>query len=136
MKLSTKGRYSLLIMLYLANNYDNGRFISLSEIATNNNISLKYLEKIMLNLKKSDFFISSRGVDGGYKLKYEPKEYKLLDILEASEGNLNVTSCVSDNNDCVFIKKCLTYPVWKDLNNALYSFLSNKTLEDYRRENK
>ena len=135
MKLSTKGRYSLLIMLYLANNYDNGRFISLSEIATNNNISLKYLEKIMLNLKKSDFFISSRGVDGGYKLKYEPKEYKLLDILEASEGNLNVTSCVSDNNDCVFIKKCLTYPVWKDLNNALYSFLSNKTLEDYRREN-
>lgn len=135
MKLSTKGRYSLLIMLYLANNYDNGRFISLSEIATNNNISLKYLEKIMLNLKKSDFFISSRGVDGGYKLKYEPKKYKLLDILEASEGNLNVTSCVSDNNDCVFIKKCLTYPVWKDLNNALYSFLSNKTLEDYRREN-
>ena len=135
MKLSTKGRYSLLIMLYLANNYDNGRFISLSEIATNNNISLKYLEKIMLNLKKSDFFISSRGVDGGYKLKYEPKEYKLLDILEASEGNLNVTSCVSDNNDCVFIKKCLTYPVWKDLNNALYDFLSNKTLEDYRREN-
>ena len=135
MRLSTKGRYALLIMLYLSNNYDSGRFISLNEIASKNNISLKYLEKIMLNLKNNDFFISSRGVDGGYKLKYEPIHYKLLDILEASEGNLSVTSCVSNDNDCVLINKCITYPVWKDLNDVLYDFLGNKTLEDYRREN-
>lgn len=129
MKISTKGRYGVLIMLYLANEYKNDRYVTLHEISEKENISLKYLEKIMLSLNKNDFFISTRGVGGGYKLKYTPEKYTLKDILNASEGDLNITSCVS--GICPKKEKCQTFSVWNDLNNTIDEFLENKTLQDY-----
>ena len=77
MKISTKGRYALTVMIYLGREYINNNFISLKEISDSEGISLKYLEKIIINLRKSDFFITSTGKDGGYKLKREPSKYSI-----------------------------------------------------------
>jgi len=129
MKISTKGRYGLLIMLYLAKEFENDRFVTLHEISESENISLKYLEKIMLSLNKNDFFISTRGVGGGYKLKRLPENYTLKEILNASEGDLNVTNCVTEI--CPKKASCITFSVWNDLNNVIDNFLENKTLKDY-----
>ena len=131
MKISTKGRYGLVIMLNLAKEYKNDNFISLNDIANKENISLKYLEKIMTRFKGSDYFITSRGVSGGYKLKYEPSKYKIGDILRIAEGNIDVTECVKHGFNCPSKSTCKTYNVWNDLNNSINSFLDSKTLADY-----
>lgn len=131
MKISTKGRYALVIMLNLASNYESDKFISLKDISEKENVSLKYLEKIMLNLKKYDFFISSRGVDGGYKLANDPYYYKIGDILRAAEGDLAPVSCISDESTCNKSGICKTMLIWKDLNDAINNHLDSKTLGDY-----
>ena len=130
MKISTKGRYALVIMLDLAKEFEKDTFVSLKEIAEKENMSLKYLEKLMLILNKADYFISSRGVDGGYKLKYEPSHYKIGDILRLAEGNLDVTDCVS-NGGCPAHHHCKTYSLWKELNDLINDYLDGKTLADY-----
>lgn len=131
MKITTKGRYAIVIMLALANNYESGEFLSLKDISEDEGISLKYLEKIMGILKKSDFFISSRGSDGGYMLKYEPKHYKIGDILNAAEREIAPVSCVKDDNSCPKQGLCKTFPIWKDLNDEMNKYLNSKTLADY-----
>lgn len=130
MKLTTKGRYAIAIMLELAEHYNSGEFISLKDISEKEGISLKYLEKIMLDLKKNDFFISSRGVDGGYKLAHEPSYYKLGDIIIAAEKDIAPVSCVNDDS-CEKKGLCKTFPIWDDLNKELMKYLNSKTLEDY-----
>lgn len=129
MKISTKGRYALVIMLDLAKEYKNDKYISLKDIAQKENMSLKYLEKIMIPLNKKDYFLSSRGSDGGYKLKYEPKYYKIGDILRCAEGSIDVTDCVSTG--CPNKHHCSTYPLWKELNDVISNYLDSKTLQDY-----
>lgn len=130
MKISTKGRYALSIMLNIAKEYDNDKYVSLSEISEKENISLKYLEKIMIALKKRDFFISSKGKDGGYKLKRKPSEYTIGEIIRAAEENLDVVSCITDNN-CNKKSNCITYPLWKGLSDEINEYLDNKYLSDY-----
>ena len=129
MKISTKGRYALTIMLDLAKNYENNNFITLKEISEKEGISLKYLEKIMTILKQKDYFISSVGVSGGYKLKYAPSKYKIGDILTLAEGSLDVTDCVS--NICPNKSKCNSFPLWNELNELIKNYLDSKTLKDY-----
>ena len=131
MKITTRGRYAVSLMLDLAINYNNGSFLSLKDISEKEGISLKYLEKIMLDLKKKDFFLTSRGQDGGYKLKYSPKEYKLGDIINAVEKEMVPASCIKDDNSCSKMGICKTYPIWKDLNDEINKYLNSKTLEDY-----
>ena len=131
MKISTKGRYAVVIMLNLADAYNKGEFLSLKDISTRENISLKYLEKIMLNLKKSNFFISSRGVEGGYKLLHDPSYYTIGDILRASEGDMSPVSCINEHDSCERRNFCKTYKVWNDLNNVIEEFLDKKKLSDY-----
>ena len=133
MKISTKGRYTLVIMLDLAKEYENNKFVSLKDISNKENISLKYLEKLMLNLNKSDYLLSSRGKEGGYKLKYPPKHYKIGDILRKADEDTNVTDCVTKG--CPNKRKCLTFPLWEDLNNLIQDYLDNRTLEDYVERN-
>ena len=131
MKITTKGRYAISIMLSLANNYEKDEFLSLKEIAEKNGISLKYLEKIMADLKKKDFFISSRGQEGGYKLAHKPEFYKLGDILKASEKELTPVNCLEEDSFCEKKAICKTYPIWKDLNTEITNYLNSKTLADY-----
>ena len=135
MKITTKGRYAIAIMLELANNYKNDTFLSLKDISEKEGISLKYLEKIMIDLKKEVFFITSRGQDGGYKLAHEPKYYKLGDILNAVEKEIAPSSCVKEENSCPKQGICKTYPIWKDLNDEITNYLNSKTLADYIERN-
>lgn len=128
MKITTKGRYALLIMSDIARNEDN--YTSLNEISIKENISLKYLEKIMSLLRKANFVTSSRGSDGGYKLVRKPEEYTIAEILEAAEGNIAPVKCVLDDN-CPSKDKCKSYPFWKEYYDNENAFLTKKTLKDF-----
>ncbi|MBQ9181721.1 MAG: Rrf2 family transcriptional regulator [Bacilli bacterium] len=129
MKISTKGRYALAIMINLASNYDSGRYVSLKEISLKENISLKYLEKIMINLNKENIIDVARGNNGGYKLKKDPSKYIIGDILRIAEGDLMPVSCI--NTDCEKKNECKTFPLWKELNDLINNYLDSKTLADY-----
>lgn len=131
MKISTKGRYALVIMLDLARNYKEDKFVTLNTISEEENISLKYLEKIMISLKKADFFVSTTGSNGGYKLKRKPEEYTIGEIIRASEENLDVVACITSEDACPRKGKCKTYPIWKELNDDINKLLDGKRLSDY-----
>ena len=130
MKISTKGRYALTMMIYIGRGYNEDRFVSLKEISNDTGISLKYLEKIMIDLKKCDFFITSTGKDGGYKLKRVPSEYSIGEIIRAAEGSLDVVSCVS-TEPCPKKKLCSTYSLWEGLSNEINQYLDSKLLSNY-----
>lgn len=130
MKISTKGRYALTMMIYIGRGYNDDRFVSLKEISNDTGISLKYLEKIMINLKKCDFFITSTGKDGGYKLKKNPSKYSIGEIIRAAEGNLDVVSCVGDEI-CPKRNMCSTYSLWEGLSKEINDYLDSKLLSNY-----
>ena len=95
MKISTKGRYALRVMVDIAENGKDGS-VSISEISERQEISNKYLEQIISKLVKANFLKSSRGQTGGYKLVKKPSEYRVGDILRVSEGNLSPLKCLHD----------------------------------------
>jgi len=133
MKISTKGRYALIIMAYLAKESDKDRYISLKEISENEGISYKYLEKIMILLNKGNFLDVARGNSGGYKLKFLPNQYKIGDILRSVEGDLAPISCVN-KDDCPKKNKCNSYMFFEGLYNEINNYVDNKTLEDFIKE--
>ena len=93
MMISTKGRYALRVLVYLSKEVDKG-LIPLKNIAEKQNISLKYLERIMTMLSKADFVVSLHGKGGGYKLKYPPEHYTVESILKLTEGTLAPVACL------------------------------------------
>ena len=127
MKISTKGRYALVVMIELAGK-SNNEYIPLKDIAERQQISVKYLEKIVSMLNNAGFVQSNRGNNGGYKLVKEPKEYKVGDILRAAEGDLAPTGCVTEN--CVRKDKCKTFEFWQGLDKAIESYVDSTTLQD------
>ena len=130
MKISTKGRYALTIMIHLGRAYSDGKYLSLTEISERENISLKYLEKIMISLKKADFFEVQKGKDGGYKLKQNPDKITIGSIIRAAEEELSVVDCVK-SGDCPNKTNCDTYPLWKGLSDEINAYLDSKTLKQY-----
>lgn len=128
MMISTKGRYALMIMTYLAE-HRNDRAVSLKDIAEHKNMGIKYLEIIVSSLNKAGLLESSRGKNGGYKLNKEPKEYSLLEILKVAEGSLAPVSCVEEGF-CDNAPNCKTNKMWCELDALITDFLSNKTLAD------
>ena len=131
MKISTKGRYALRVMIELADNYSLGGFISIRDIATRQDISSKYLEQIISLLNKANFLDTARGNLGGYKLKRAPKEYRVGDILRATEGDLSPIYCLSDEGECDRREKCRTFEFWKGLDDVINDYVDSKTLEDF-----
>ena len=93
MKISTKGRYALRVMIDLAE-HNTGEYIPLMDIARRQDISEKYLEAIVATLSKNDFLISLRGKGGGYKLARNPEDYSVLSILLVTEGSLAPVACL------------------------------------------
>ena len=130
MRIGTRGRYALTIMFYLAKNYKEGKYVSLKEISENENISFKYLEKIMVDLNKDNYLDVLRGNNGGYRLKKDPKEYTLGEIIRRVEGNIEVVPCAG-NGVCEKEKKCISYPFFVGLNNEINNYIDSKTLDDY-----
>jgi Rrf2 family protein len=127
MKISTRGRYALIIMIYLAKNFENGNYITLKEISEKEDISLKYLEKIIALLTKAKLVETLRGAQGGYKLNKSPEEYSVLEIIKASEGPIKTVDC---DNNCTKKDTCISKKLWCDLDNTLNEFFDNKTLKD------
>lgn len=129
MKISTKGRYALRVMIDIAIN-SNGDYVSVKDIATRQDISKKYLEQIMTMLTKAKLIETTRGNIGGYKLTKETKEYKIGDILRATEGDLSPLDCLIDNSICTRKENCKTYSFWEGLDNVINEYIDSKTLED------
>ena len=129
MKISTKGRYALRIMIDLATN-DKGEFIALKDIAERQEVSNKYLEQIIAMLNKAGYLETARGNAGGYKLVKKPNEYKIGDILKATEGDLAPIDCLTEEGKCQRQEKCTTYSFWKGLDDVINEYVNSKTLED------
>lgn len=129
MKISTKGRYALRVMIDLAIN-NNGNFISLKDIAKRQEISNKYLEQIIALLNKAGFLETARGNLGGYKLAKKPNEYVIGDILRATEGDLTPIYCLTEEGECNRKENCKTHSFWKGLDNVINEYVDSKTLED------
>ena len=130
MKISTKGRYALRLMLDLAT-YNTGEPISIKDIAKRQEISEKYLEQIISVLNKAGFVRSVRGAQGGYFLSKLPKEYTVGMILRLTEGDLAPVSCVKvTGGDCERMDTCVTSRVWKQLSDAINGVVDHITLED------
>jgi len=130
MKISTKGRYALRLMLDLAI-YDTGEPVSLKDIAKRQEISEKYLEQIISVLNKAGFVRSIRGASGGYVLRRKPKEYTVGDILRLTEGSLSPVACVGEESEeCVRSGDCVTVMVWEKLDKAINDVVDNISLQD------
>ena len=130
MKISTKGRYVLRLMLDLASDVSN-KPVSIKEIANRQEISDKYLEQIISVLNSAGFVRSVRGPQGGYMLKNRPENYTVGMILRLTEGSLAPVSCVEDDApECDRMDSCATMRVWKQLNDAINGVVDNITLAD------
>ena len=130
MKISTKGRYALRLMLDLALSTGD-EYIKIKDIAKRQDISEKYLEQIVNILNKAGFVRSIRGAAGGYKLSRSPKEYTVGMILRLTEGSLAPVSCVEyEENECDRYETCATVELWKKLNDAISSVVDSVTLDD------
>ena len=129
MKISTKGRYALRVMIDLAVN-SNGNYITLKDIAKRQEISNKYLERIIAMLNKAGFLETARGNTGGYKLSKLPKEYRVGDILRATEGDLVPIYCLTNEGNCSREQICKTRSFWQGLDDAINEYEDSKTLED------
>lgn len=129
MKVSTKGRYALRIMIDLSLNND-GSYISLKDIAMRQGISFKYLEQIMSLLNKAGYLETLRGNNGGYRLSRKPSEYNVGEILRVTEGELAPIYCLTENGHCDRMINCPTYSFWKGLDDVINNYINSKTLED------
>jgi len=130
LKVSTKGRYALRMLLDLAEHKNNG-FISLKEIAERQNISKQYLEQIVSLLNTSNILRANRGKQGGYMLAKEPSECTVREILRITEGNLAPIACLEEEvNPCPQVEYCKTLPMWMGLNKVISDYLDGVTLQD------
>ena len=138
MRISTKGRYALRVMIDLAVN-DKGEFIALKDISTRQNITIKYLEQIVTVLNKAGFLRSMRGNNGGHRLARAPKDYVVGDILRVMEGNLSPVECAAKKSgvECPLSDNCVTLSFWQGLDKVVNDYVDKFTLEDlviqYRR---
>ena len=130
MKISTKGRYALRLMIDLATN-DDGNPIRIKDVAERQNISDKYLEQIISVLNKAGFVRSVRGPQGGYSLKKKPEDYTVGMILRLTEGSLAPVACVEeDEPDCERQGGCVTYLLWRKISDAINGVVDTITLKD------
>ncbi len=129
MKISTKGRYALRLMLDLAI-HNTGEYITIKSISARQEISDKYLEQIITQLSKAGYVKSTRGAQGGYRLAKSPEEYTVGSILRLIEGSLAPVACLDDDSICTRGTQCATLDVWVQLNDAINNVVDNITLAD------
>ena len=130
MKISTKGRYALRMMLDLAQHQQEG-FITLKSIAERQNVSKKYLEQIVPLLNNARMLKTNRGYQGGYILAKSPEQYTVGEILRITEGSLTPVACLDDTpNLCERSGECPTLNIWQGLNKVIMDYLDGITLQD------
>lgn len=130
MKISTKGRYALRMLIDLAEQKEKG-FISLKEIAERQEISKKYLEQIIPVLNRSGILMTNRGFQGGYKLAKSPDQITVGEILKNTEGSMAPVACMEQSpNQCERCNECVTLPIWQGLEKVVSEYLEGITLQD------
>lgn len=129
MKLSTRGRYGTRLMLELARNFGKGP-TSIATISKRQHIPVKYLEQLIIPLKKAELVNSVRGPKGGHMLASAPHSICLWDILVLLESSSSLVDCLADENRCRNSKDCPVRPVWGRTLEAMRTVLKNTSLED------
>ena len=128
--ISTKGRYSIRILLDLAQ-HCSGKYIRMKDVAARQDISLKYIERLTPALRTAGLIESVHGIGGGYRLTREPEEYTLWEILVLSEGDLAPVSCLQAGAEpCARAAECRTLSVWEGYYKLTKDYFSGITLAD------
>ena len=127
MKLSTRSRYGTRMMLDLAQHYDQGP-VQIGDVSKRENISVKYLEQLIIPLKKANFIKSVRGPKGGHMLAKPPEEITVGDIVRILEGGIDLSSCIENPEVCDRTTRCLARGVWGEATKAMYDKLNSVTL--------
>ena len=133
MKISTKGQYALRLMMDIAGHDESG-FVSLKDVASRENLSIKYLEQIAGTLSKSGMLLSGRGAQGGYRLTKAPEEYTVGSILRLTEGNRAPVACMGGEDRCKGCCECSTPDFWAGLYAVVNEYIDRYTLADLRKE--
>lgn len=130
MKISTKGRYALRMMIDMAQHQKHGP-VALKDISDRQNVSKKYLEQIALVLSRDGVMQGTRGHQGGYRLIADPKDCSVYDILESVEGSMHPVACLDHApNDCERCNGCETLYIWQGLDEVIQNYLRGITLQD------
>ncbi len=130
MLISTRGRYTLYVLVDLAKHMEEG-YIPLKEIASRQGISKKYMENILKILVENKLLEGIKGKGGGYRLTMPPEQYSLGAILRLTEGSLSPVACTSpEHTGCTRKESCPTHPVWKELDSLINRYLDSVTLAD------
>jgi Rrf2 family transcriptional regulator, iron-sulfur cluster assembly transcription factor len=132
MKLSTRSRYGTRLMLDMAEHYQEGP-IQLGTIAKRQDISVKYLEQLIIPLKKANYVTSVRGARGGHMLAKRPDEITVGEIVALLEGGIQLSDCSDKPEVCGRSDQCLTRLVWKEASRAVYDKLDAITLSDLKK---
>jgi Rrf2 family protein len=127
MKLSTRSRYGTRLMVDLAQHYDQGP-VQIREIARRQAISIKYLEQLIIPLKKAGYITSVRGPKGGHLLSKPPASITAGEIVRTLEKETGLVQCLESPEVCVRIEKCPTHNLWKRATQAFYDHLNGVTL--------
>lgn len=132
--ISTKGRYSIRILLDLAE-HGTGDYLPMKDVAERQGISLKYVERILPSLKEGGLIDSLHGKGGGYRLTREPDQYTLWEILRITEGDMAPVACLKSGADvCERAAECRTLTVWENYYNLTRDYFSGITLADLMKE--
>lgn len=132
--ISTRGRYALRVLIDLAEN-NSDDYVPMRDIAKRQEISLKYLERIIPVLSKNKIVEGIQGKGGGYRLLIKPEECTIGDILRLTEGDLAPVACLECGaKPCEKMSECRTYPLWLEFYNTVNDFFDNKTLADIIRK--
>lgn len=128
--ISTRGRYALRVLVDLAENRNDG-YIPMKSVAERQEISLKYLEKILPVLAKNHYIEGVHGKGGGYRLSKDPKDCNVGDILRLTEGDLAPVSCLSCKGEpCSRASECRTLGMWSKFQNIIDDYFDNITIAD------
>ena len=130
MLISSRGRYALRVMIDLAE-HDDGTYTPMKEVACRQDISLKYLERILPILVAAKMIEGIHGKGGGYRLTRKPEAYRISDILRLTEGDLAPVACLEcDAPDCKRTADCRTLSMWRELNRRVNEYLDSVTIAD------
>ena len=130
MLISSRGRYALRVMIDLAE-HDDGAYIPMKEVAQRQDISLKYLERILPILVSAKLVEGLHGKGGGYRLTRSPEDYRISEVLRLTEGDLAPVACLECNAEkCKRTAECRTLPMWMELNRRVNKYLDSVTIAD------
>ena len=134
MMISTKGRYALRVMIDLAEHRENG-YVPMKEVAERQKVSLKYLERILPALVKSNLIEGVHGKGGGYRLTRDPDDYTAGEIIRLAEGDIATVACLECGaQPCEQMNECRTRPMWSELNEIVNRYLDGVTVADLMKD--